>query len=144
MTLRAVFHRPLRLTVGALWLVGIGLAGWTAPLASRRSGVVSGLPFVGVVVAGSFLLRGVLQADRRALAISMVLLGAQFGGVIGSAWQLGQGVDGAKARELRRLGVDPTVGVAVNLVYSAVAFGVFGWAAARWLRARRSSCPGNT
>jgi hypothetical protein len=57
--------------------------------------------------------------------------------VLGSAWQLLSGVHGSKAEELRRLGIDPELGVALNLVYSAIASAVFGWLVTRWLRARR-------
>ena len=45
------------------------------------------------------------------------------------------GVVGAReAEELRSLGIDPTFGIALNLVYSLVAFALFVW---RWGRARR-------
>jgi hypothetical protein len=57
--------------------------------------------------------------------------------VIGSAWELARGVHGSKARELRGLGVDPELGVALNLVYSAVASLVFAWLVTRWWAARR-------
>jgi hypothetical protein len=54
-----------------------------------------------------------------------VLLGAQLFGALGSAWELVHGVDGSKAKELHDLGVDPTLGVVLNLLYSLVAFVVF-------------------
>lgn len=73
-----------------------------------------------------------------ALIVSTVLLGAQVLGVIGSAWQLLSGVHGSKADELNRLGIDPELGVALNLVYSAVASAVFVWVLTRWVRFSRT------
>jgi ABC-type branched-subunit amino acid transport system permease subunit len=130
--------------VTGLWFVGVALAGFTAPLAWRRTGVVSALPFVAVALSGVVLAVAVLRANRAALAISTFLLGAQLFGVVGSAWELIHHVKGSKARELRRLGVDPTLGVALNLLYSAVASVVFAWVAARWWAARRRPIEGGT
>jgi hypothetical protein len=115
----------------------VAFAGFTAPLAWRRTGVVAALPFVAVAIGLSLLAVAVLRANRVALIISTVLLGAQVLGVIGSAWELVHGVQGSKADELLRLGIDPELGVTLNLVYSAVASAVFAWVAARWLTARR-------
>ena len=123
--------------MASLWLVGVALAGFTAPLAWQRTGVASALPFIAVALAGVVLAVAVLRANRAALAISTVGLGGQILGVIGSAWELSQPGQGSKGRELRRLGVDPTLGVALNLVYSALASAVFVWLATRWLAARQ-------
>ncbi len=134
--LQSVFHSPLRSTVAGLWLVGVALAGSTAPLAWRRTGVVAALPFVAAATGLAVLALAVLRANRLALTVSTVLLGAQILGVLGSAWQLLSGVYGSKADELRRLGIDPEFGVALNLVYSAVASAVFAWVLTRWLATR--------
>ncbi len=115
----------------------MALAGFTAPLAWQRTGVVAALPFMAVVVGLSLLAVAVLRANRAALLISTVLLGAQILGVIGSAWELAQGVHGSKARQLRDLGIDPEFGVALNLAYSAVASVAFAWITVRWLAGRR-------
>ena len=123
--------------MASLWLVGVALAGFTAPLAWWRTGVATALPFIGAAVGLTVLTIGVLRVNRAALAVSTAGLGAQILGVIGSAWELAQGVNGSKARELRRLGVDPTLGVALNLVYSAVASLVFAWVVTRWWTSRR-------
>ena len=56
--------------------------------------------------------------------------------MLGSAWQLLSGVHDSKADELHRLGIDPELGVALNLVYSAVASAVFVWVLTRWLATR--------
>jgi ABC-type branched-subunit amino acid transport system permease subunit len=124
-------------TVAGLWLVGVALAGCTAPFAWRRTGVPSALPFIAAALGLAVGAVGVLRANRVALAVSTIGLGGQILGVIGSAWELAQGVHGSKARELRRLGVDPEVGVALNLVYSAVASAVFVWVVTRWWAGRR-------
>jgi hypothetical protein len=131
------------MTVAGLWLAGVGFAGFTAPRAWQRTGVLSALPFVAVVLGLSVLAFAVLRANRVALVISAIGLGAQILGVFGSAWELAQGVHSYKARELRDLGVDPELGVALNLLYSAVASLVFAWLVARWFRSplRRTARP---
>jgi hypothetical protein len=120
--LQSALHPPLRSTVAGLWLVGVALAGFTAPLAWRRTGVVAALPFVAAAAGLAVLALAVLRANRLALTVSTVLLGAQ--------------ILGSKADELHRLGIDPELGVALNLVYSAVASAVFVWVLTRWLAAR--------
>lgn len=115
----------------------MALAGFTAPLAWRRTGAVAALPFIAAAAGLAVLAFAVLRANRVALIVSTALLGAQVLGVIGSAWQLLNGVHGSKADELHRLGIDPELGVTLNLLYSAVASAVFAWVAARWIAARR-------
>jgi hypothetical protein len=124
--------------VAGLWLVGAALAGGTAPLAWRRTGVVAALPFLAAAAGLAFLAVAVLRANRVALTVSTVLLGAQILGVLGSAWQLLNGVHGSKADQLHRLGIDPGLGVALNLAYSAVGSAVFIWVLSRWLSDSRS------
>ena len=130
------------MTVAGLWLAGVALAGFTAPLAWRRTGVTSALPFAGAATGLAVLTIGMLRSNRAALAVSTAGLGAQILGVLGSAWELAQGVAGSKARQLRRLGVDPKLGVALNLVYSLVASAVFVWLVTRWWLIRRGRVPG--
>ena len=95
------------------------------------------MPFIGVVIGGLVLATAVWRGNRIALTISTIALGGQILGGLGSAWQLAQGVNGSKARELRDLGFDPEFGVALNLAYSAAASAVFAWVVARWLAGRR-------
>ena len=115
----------------------MALAGFTAPLAWRRIDALAALPFIAVTVGLMVLALAVLRANRVALIISTVGLGAQVLGVLGSAWELLSGVHGSKATELRRLGIDPELGVALNLLYSAVASAVFIWVMARWRSGRQ-------
>ena len=93
---------------------------------------MAALPFLAVAVGLTVLAIAVLRAIRIALIVSTAGLGAQVLGVLGSAWELLNGVHGSKSTELRRLGIDPELGVALNLVYSAVASAVFVWVIARW------------
>ena len=95
------------------------------------------MPFIAAAAGLAVLSVAVRRANRVALIISTVLLGAQLLGVVGSAWQLLDGVHGSKADELNRLGIDPELGVVLNLVYSAVASAVFVWILARWRSAGR-------
>ena len=132
------FQPRQRATVAGLWLVGVALAGSTAPVAWRRTGVAAALPFIAAAAGLALLAFAVLRVNRVALIVSLFLLGAQILGVVGSAWQLLSGVHGSKAEELHRLGIDPEFGVALNLVYSTIASAVFGWLVTRWLRARRA------
>jgi hypothetical protein len=111
--------------VVALWLAGAAIAGAIVPLAAARQGASSGVLYAAALVA---LAIGTARGARWALRVSLVLLGLQLFGAIGSAWQLAHGAAGEKAAELKRLGVDPTFGLTLNLIYSAIAFSVFLWA----------------
>jgi hypothetical protein len=70
-----------------------------------------------------------------------LLLGAQVFGALGSGWELMHGAHGDKAQELRSLGIDPTFGIALNLVYSLVASVLFGWALGRAYRRPPPTAP---
>jgi hypothetical protein len=115
----------------------VAFAAFTAPLAWRRIGVASALPFIGVTAGLTLLAILVLRANRAALLVSTAGLGAQILGVIGTTFELLHGVHGTKADELHRLGIDPEFGVALNLMYSLVASAVFAWVVARWRNMRR-------
>ncbi len=136
-----VLHRGLRGWVAGLWLVGVGLTVSAAVTSFLQVGVGSGVIFTVVGIGLALLAVGVLRGWRWASWLSVVLLGFQVLGVIGSAWQLIDGVSGAKAEQVRDLGYSPVFGVTVNLVYSAVASALFLWIVVRWLR-RRSRATG--
>jgi hypothetical protein len=105
-------------------------------VAAARLGVVTSLPFV-LAAAGLILLAiGTFQEARLPLAVSVALLGAQLIGVAGSAWELLLAEETAKTQQLRSLGFDPTFGIVLNLVYSAVASLLFVWVLVRWRRCR--------
>lgn len=137
-----VFHRPLRLATVGLCLAGVGLCALAGVLAFARVGPVQGLIFtvVGMVLVAAAV--AVARGYRWVLVVAVIVLGGQVGAVAGTAWELTHGVADVKARELRALGFDPRLGVAVNLVYSAVACVLFGWFVARWYRDRRARSAG--
>jgi hypothetical protein len=114
--------------VVALWLAGAAIAGAIAPLAAARQGASSGVLYAAVAAALVALAIATARGRRWALRVSLVLLGLQLFGAIGSAWQLAHGPADDKAAELKRLGVDPAFGLTLNLIYSAIAFSVFLWA----------------
>ena len=130
--------RDLRRSVVVLWLAGASIAGGVAPLAATRQGPGSAIVYASVAVGLIVLAARVADDARWALRVSVVLLALQLFGVIGSAWELVHGVAGGKAAQLRRLGVDPTVGVTLNLAYSAIAFTLFLWA---WRCTSRRALP---
>jgi hypothetical protein len=121
------FSQSQRRAVAAFWFTGAAIAGFTAPLAAVRDSAASGLVFAAVAAALIVLAVTTARALRSALAVSLVLLGLQLFGALGSAWELLHGVDEGKADRLRTLGFDPKLGVTVNLVYSMVAFTLFVW-----------------
>jgi hypothetical protein len=123
--------------MGALILAGVGLCVIAAVPAFTRLGFGQGATFVVVGLALTALAVGVLRGVRWAVVVSLVVGAGQLVAIVGTVWELIRGIDGVKASQLRRLGFDPTVGVAINLSYSAMAATLFGWFAVRWWRARR-------
>jgi len=97
--------------------------------------------FAAVAVALVVLAIATARGARWALVVTIVLLGAQVFGALGSGWELMRGADGDKADELRSLGIDPTFGIALNLVYSLVAFALFVWALGRARHRAPSTAP---
>lgn len=115
-----------------------------AVLAFVHAGPGQGVTFtlIGVALAAGTV--GVLRAVRWVLLVSTVLLGAQLGPVVATAWELGAGVDTTKSHELRQLGFDPTLGVAINLGYSLMASVLLGWLAVRWWHTRKHRSAAST
>jgi hypothetical protein len=135
---RRVWHRPLRWSAAGLCLVGAGLAGLAAVRSFVRVGggrgavfVLAAAMLVGVAVA---IVRGV----RWLLVVMTVALAGQVLAVAGTIIELAVGVDEGKAGELHQLGFDPTIGVVINLAYSAAGVALLGWCLVRWWRIRRS------
>ncbi len=139
--LAEVFHRPLRIGVSALWLVGAGLAGVTAPVAASRISVASALVFAAVAIVGVVFAVNTLRRRRWALAVGLVGCGGQVLAVVGTVWELAHPIETAKSDDLRALGVDPTLAVSINLVYSAAASALFVWMAIRAFRIRQAPHP---
>ena len=141
----AVFARflppPLRRAAAALWLVGAAIAGMTAALAATHPKASSPVLFATVAILLVVLAIATARGALWALVVTSVLLGVQVFGALGSGWELMRGADGDKAEELRSLGIDPTFGIALNLVYSLVAFALFVWALGRARRRPPSTAP---
>ena len=133
-----VFHRRLRWCAAGLCLAGAGLAGSTAVLAFTRLGVGQALVFAVVAACLAALAISVLRAARPALWLTAVVLAGQITAVAGTIWELAAGIDEGKASQLQRLGFNPTLGVLINLAYSAIAVLLSGWLAVRWWRVRRT------
>jgi hypothetical protein len=144
----AVFARflppPLRRAAAALWLAGAAIAGMTAVLAATHRKASSPGMFAAVAVVLVVLAIATARGALWALVVSSVLLGAQVFGALGSGWELMRGADGDKAEALRSLGIDPTFGIALNLVYSLVAFALFMWALGRARRQAPSTAPSDS
>ena len=134
--LRYTFHRPLRRSVIALWLLGSATAVVSVPVAWLRLGPVDAIPYAIVGALLVTLAIGVWRQATAALIVSAVLLGAQCFAVVGRAWELSHGIDETKSRQLQGLGVDPTVAIWGNLIFSAVSIGLFAWAVSRWSKYR--------
>ena len=131
-----IFTPGVVAAVVTLWAAGVATAGGTAVVAALRVGGASSLPYVAAAALLAVLAGGVLRRARWALVVSLALLATQVLGVVGSAWELATGVSETKRNELERLGVDPELGVALNLVYSLLAVAVFAWAMRRYAQSR--------
>ncbi|WP_412538551.1 hypothetical protein R8Z50_22180 [Longispora sp. K20-0274] len=95
------------------------------------------MAFLAAGVGLAMVAAGVVRGARWVLVLAVVGFGGQIWAVAGTLWELTHGIDAGKARELRLRGVDPTVGVAINLAYSAASV-LFGWFALRCYQARRA------
>jgi hypothetical protein len=131
------FHRPLAISVAGLMLVGVGLAVTALVLAIAHRETGQALAYIAVAIGLTGVAVMVLRGTRWVIQVVIVALGGQLAAIVGTAWELSQGVDGRKAGQLRRLGFDPTAGVVINLIYSSIGFALFCWFATRWLAARR-------
>jgi hypothetical protein len=112
---------PYRRWASGLWWAGSLLALTTFPLASIRIGGAAGVPFAIAGIALAVLAVECARGARLALVLTAISLAGQVLGVAGSSWELITNPDNAKSKELRSLGVNPRVGVAINLMYSALA-----------------------
>ena len=129
------FGRGPRLATAALMLAGAGLAGWSA----ARSVAVGHLPqsvaYLAVCVALLALMGALAKQWWVADVIALVILLGSVPGSIAAAVELVVGVDPAKADEVRSLGVQPGVAVAINLAYFLAATAIALWLVARlWRR----------
>ncbi|WP_328400746.1 hypothetical protein [Nocardia sp. NBC_00403] len=132
------FHRPLRIATAALAVTGVCLAitGLALSLAHEDRGRAGVFAVVAVVlmVAAAMVLRG----GRWVSSAAVILLGGQWIAMAATIFELVHGIDWVKTQQLQRLGVDPTVGVTINLVFSSIAALLFAWFALRYAAIRRN------
>ena len=131
------FHRPLKLAVTGLILIGAILAAIAAIL-SLTHHAPSLLPaFAAVTLVLTMDAVLVWRQNRWAVLVTLTGLAGQAAAVAGTIVELGHGIADVKVHELQRLGFNPTTGVIINMIYSGVGFAVFGWFAVRWLTRHR-------
>jgi hypothetical protein len=130
-------HRPLRIGVEVLLLLGVGLAATGAVAAATHGQPAQVWAFlaVGVILASAAGL--VARRVRWVIVVCFLAFAGQLAAVAGTVAELVFGVAEVKQRQLRGLGLDPATAVAVNLVWSALGFGLFCWLAMRWWARRR-------
>jgi hypothetical protein len=121
-----MFGPQIRRATAALWLVGAVISGVTAALAASHVGWLHALVFALAAVALVVLAAGTMRGAYGRRFSSAACCSARS---CSARWDppesLCTGVDGSKAKELHDLGVDPTLGVVLNLLYSLAAFVVF-------------------
>jgi hypothetical protein len=132
-----LLDRPSRVAVVCVLVAGSGLA---------ISGLVAALvhdqwrPATAYVAVTVALIAGAVLVWRQVRWVTIVCLVGMAGqcvAVAGTVWELTHPSVNAKALQLTAIGIDPTTATTINLVYSAAAFGVFGWIAARrWMASR--------
>jgi hypothetical protein len=132
-----LLDRPTRTAVVCVLMAGAGLAisGLVASLIHDQSG--QAIAYVVVTVALTAVTVFVARQVRWVTIVCLVGLAGQGIAVVGTVWELTHPTTTAKAVQLQAIGIDPTWATTVNLIYSATAFGVFCWIAARrWARMR--------
>ena len=126
---RGAFSDGLRTVASLLWLAGAALALVTGIFSVAHARLAYALVYGVVATCLAVLAVGVRRAVRLAEVMSLVLLGSQILGVVGAAWELSDPDEAsAKARHLADLGISYRLALVGNVLYSAVASGVFGWA----------------
>ncbi len=128
----SAFHRPLAISVAGLIFAGVGLAVAALILAVAHRDTGQALAYIPVAVGLTALAVMVLRGIRWAIQVVVVGLAGQLAAIAGIVWELSHGIDARKASQLRRLGLDPTAGVVINLIYSSIGFALFCWFARRW------------
>jgi hypothetical protein len=131
-------HRPLKFALVGLLLAGVAMSLTAVVGAVTHDQTGQVWVFVAVAAALVAVAGLVLRGVRWVIVLCFVALAGQVGAVAGTVLELVFGVAEVKQRQLRALGFDPRAAIAVNLLYSAVGFGLFCWLAARWWAGRRA------
>lgn len=132
-----VVHRPLRRGLTGLAGAGAGLAATAATLTFIDGNVRDGIVYTVAATGLTLVAVGLARSVRWIIALTLIACAGQLAAMIGTVLELIYGVAPFKATHLRTLGVDPNIGVGINLAYSTVAFGLFCWFARRWWHRRR-------
>jgi hypothetical protein len=133
-----VLDRSARAAVACVVAAGAGLAisGLLASAVHHRSGQTIGYLVVAAALSGVAVL---VRRVRWVTIVCLIGLAGQVIAVAGTLWELTHPIASVKTVQLQAIGIDPTAATVVNLCYSATAFGVFCWIAARRWAANR--CP---
>jgi hypothetical protein len=120
-------RRPLRLALTSLWIAGALLAAVTAVMATRRdAGGVGG--YAGAAVALALMALFTTRGHRLITTIGLVICALQPIAVAATAWELTHDISHTQVHKLQQLGVNPRLGVAINLVFCACASVLAVWA----------------
>jgi hypothetical protein len=132
-----MFSRHLRLALAGLWIAGAVLAGMTAVLSFAHH-LGQAVPYTVITVALVLMAIYTARGQRVVTLIGLAICAVQPIAAIAAAWELVNGISRSQVRKLDDLGIDPTFGVALNVVFSVVASLLAVWAYLEW-RAARSS-----
>src|SRR3954468_23724612 len=115
-----MFSRPLRLALAGLWIAGAVLAGMTAVLSFTHH-LGQAVPYTVITVALVLMAIYTARGQRVVTLVGLAICALQPIAAIAAAWQLVNGIAKSQAHKLNDLGIDPTLGVALNVVFSIVA-----------------------
>jgi hypothetical protein len=126
-----MFSRPLRLALAGLWIAGACLAGLTAIL-SLSHHLGQAVPYVVITVVLVLMALYTARGQRWVTLIGLAICTLQPIAAIAAAWELVTGISESQVHKLNDLGIDPTFGVALNVVFSVVASLLAVWAYREW------------
>jgi hypothetical protein len=131
-----MFSRPLRLALAGLWIAGAVLAGMSAILSFTHH-LGQAVPYTVITVALVLMAVYTARGRRVVLLIGLAICALQPIAAIAAAWELLNGISRSQVRKLDDLGIDPSFGVALNVVFSVVASLLAVWAYREWRAAGR-------
>src|SRR3954454_16054876 len=131
-----MFSRPLRLGVAGLWGAGACLAGMTAILSFTHH-LDQAIPYAVITVLLVLMAIYTARGQRVALMVGLAICALQPIAAIAAGWELLNGISKSQVHKLDDLGIDPTFGVALNVVFSVVASLLAVWAYREWRAAGR-------
>jgi hypothetical protein len=139
-----LLDRPFRIATVALLIGGIGLAaiGLIAALAHGQTG--QAVAYLLVIVMLSAAAVAVWRQVRWVTMLCLIGLGGQAVAAVATIWELTHSIAHVKVAQLHAIGINPTIAVIINAIYSAIACTVVCIFAARQRAARRrfSANPG--